>query len=58
MPQNRVRAGRARPARTVQSNLIWLNRISLSHRWVAVTYRMVPDLERITTLDVRAPPPK
>jgi hypothetical protein len=40
-----------------QSNLIWLKVISLSHRCEDTMWRMVPDLERMTMLEVRAPPP-
>lgn len=41
----------------IQSNLIWLKRINLSHRCWAIIVRMVPDLERMTMLEVRAPLP-
>jgi len=41
--------------RSTQSNRIWLMRISLSQRWVLLMCRIVPDLDRMTTLEVLAP---
>gem|GEM_PF-1920032 len=56
--QNRIARLRLEFLLPDQSNLIWLKRISLSQRWVAMMCRMVPDFERMTTLAVRAPEPK